>query len=150
MELQLKHLCPYLPYELKFEYNLKRLTDNFPDENRVKLLTVHSMTICLLFGKPILRPLSDLIKEIEIKGKIFIPLVYLAAMSSYTLNLKDTFQFERLYKAIINDITVTKGIGLNRVEKLLEWNFDIYSLISQGLAIDYNTINKKTELEVNL
>lgn len=73
--------------------------------------------------KPILRPLSDLTKEIEHNGEIFIP--------SVTLRLSYP----------------TEMIGLNPatwsfrvVLKLIEWRFDIANLIKKGEAVDYHTL----------
>ena len=95
--LELKHIAPYLPYGLKCRLNKKgkfnldeeypqphnevcRITNLFIDTVQIEisdddieygLLDIDEVDI-------LLRPLSDLAKEIEIDGKRFVPLVELA------------------------------------------------------------------------
>ena len=80
--------------------------------------------------KPILRPLSDLTKEIEVNGEKFLPLDELAIIEEVVCLQYSTEFFETSIKYLPNWI----------IEKLLEWHFDIYELIEKGLAIDINTI----------
>jgi hypothetical protein len=82
--LTIKELAPYIPYRLKGKSNQYDSID--------LLLGIygtmgHSLTLCHRINnhntcdydcnvnefKPILRPLSDLIKEIEVNGKKFVP-----------------------------------------------------------------------------
>ena len=77
MKLELRHLAAYLPYKLKI---LR------PDNETVLQLTGLNGNLLIFLedytekyghirkNKPILRPLSDLTKKIEINGKEFIPL----------------------------------------------------------------------------
>lgn len=71
----------------------------------------------------ILRPLSDLTKEIEHNGEKFVPT---KALSMWDL--------EGITAIDIPHIPV------NLYELLLKWHFDVFDLIGQGLAIDINTL----------
>ena len=84
--LELKHLAPYFPYMLKFmRYEPKALTkkapvqwseEDYPFETQLNAVTLNSFDY--ESSKPILRPLSDLTKVIELyNGKCLIPAVIL-------------------------------------------------------------------------
>lgn len=73
--------------------------------------------------KPLLRPLSDLYKEIEINGDKFVPIE--------KLNIP--------YQLMINKNNI-QNMPYKTVEKFLEWHFDLFNLIERGLAIDLNSI----------
>ena len=112
--------------------------------------------------KPILRPLSDLTKEIEHKGETFIPIVELARMAwkeplinKFKINNGtlwynfdgDEYYFEfRPNKGFLfarmtpyeSFMPIDNQLGL--FQKLIEWHFDIADLISKGEAIDVNTL----------
>lgn len=80
--------------------------------------------------KPILRPLSDLTKEIEIEGKKFVP--------------SDIIDSNCLRWLLVSDISEIK---LHTYNKLLEWHFDVFGLIGKGLAINMNTLKTTTHDE---
>jgi hypothetical protein len=124
MKLELKHLAAYLPYNMRYLDNKNKIVDLKSIDNDVHLIN---------FGwgdakqyseiKPILRPLSDLDKEITHDGKTFNP------------------------KFVIDMAFPSERMGLNPaiwshrvVKKLHEWHFDVFGLIEQGLAIDINTL----------
>ena len=77
MKLELKHLAPYLPYGLKLIGDI----DNNPidkydisTDGWLCYITNNGGGKGRISGyKPILRPLSDLTKEIEINGNKFVP-----------------------------------------------------------------------------
>ncbi len=74
-ELKLEHLAPYLPYGLKlwhesWECELTMNADGSGSED-LSILDVEE------YAKPILRPLSDLTKEIQHNGEKFVPIVEL-------------------------------------------------------------------------
>ena len=140
-KLELKHLAPYLPYGLKFQSSMDK---PFEEYGRQPTWTFDGMT--KLFGdyclntleypdaypiqlvKPILRPLSYLTKEIEVNGKKFVPIDYF---------LGD--DVDLILNAIqIKDLSY---LPYNLIQKLFEWNFDVFGLIEKGLAIDINTLN---------
>lgn len=131
-KLELKHLAPYLPYDIMaIDLNTKEI-------RKVTLLHFTYTTISvghnhliyegILLSKhlPILRPLSDLTKEIEVNGEKFLPI-------------------ERIKKMYPSD-TFSSTANLAKwsyriIEKLCEWHFDIFGLIEKGLAVDINTLN---------
>lgn len=74
--------------------------------------------------KPIVRPLSDLTKEIEHKGERFVPI-------------------ERIKELNLGIMPKNNNIGwmyYQQVQKLIEWHFDLADLISKGEAIDVNSL----------
>lgn len=132
-KLTLENLAPYLPYGLKAElldyksdYVGKRFDEIIGvhqwDKNGLywSALTIGGSKPNIERIKPILRPLSDLTKEIEHKGEKFIPYYWF----------------------------VRKGIKINSIkddrwhigQRLLSWHFDVFRLIDKGLAIDINTL----------
>lgn len=85
--------------------------------------------------KPILRPLSLLIKEIEINGEKFVP----------SSRLYRDFDLSPNYYGRLGMLFNGNGIddpihGYLVVNKLFEWHFDVFGLIEKGLAIDINTL----------
>ena len=85
MKLELKHLAGYLPYGLKY----KDIPKGF---DGIRELDIKTFDWCLENGKPILRPLSDLTKEIEVNGEKFVPYINLAKkyaeMSGYNEDIR--------------------------------------------------------------
>ena len=119
MKLELKHLAGYLPYGLKMYdqkttgiRELKGFTSKWKASSDLK---------------PILRPLSDLTKFCEVLG--FVPIERLDDLES------DVCSYSLDYY-----INHTKRLPFYRVQKLLEWHFDIHNLIENNLAIDINTL----------
>lgn len=143
-KLTLKELAPYLPYRLKWH-----LLSAYPGAN--PLATIEEMTLvgvdsCISFekaseiyldsdendviGKPILRPLSDLTKEIEIKGKKFIPHQELISIAcGMIVGISSLEEYKDIREVLYWEY-----------EQLIEWHFDVFGLIEKGLAIDINTL----------
>ena len=127
MKLELKHLAPYLPYDLMCEVKDQgktkhaKLSGAYIDNSYAFFDTVESE-----HGydsiKPILRPLSDLQKLITINDEIFIPLNWIFG--------------EDWSDAHSNPLFWQYG----NTKKLFEWHFDVFGLIPEGLAIDINTL----------
>lgn len=142
MKLELKHLAPYLPYGLtgktKKEIEPWKIVGYKEDSFSITeptLLCTHStyknvINIWSRNIKPILRPLSDLTKEIEHKGDRFIPIIEY----SY-LRFKEIAN----YKGGQNTM---KFIQVREQDLLFELKFDVFGLIDAGLAIDINTLDK--------
>lgn len=135
--LELKDICGYLPYGLKFlsdyfstphEIVSIDLTDNTADFSNNCGYTNKSLGEV----KPILRPMSDLTKEITHRGEKFVPLG--------VLNNRGHFiEFD------VAGLLYTVGGCMDSdwlmvFDKLNEWMFDYRGLISAGLAIDVNTL----------
>ncbi len=134
MKLELKHLAPYLPYRVK------GLDEQ---QNQIEVIGVKNETYFIDSGnnyaygdiqrlKPILRPLSDLTKEIEVNGEKFVPIDWI-----------DKNHNANNYApcAIMLDGTIELGFYKD-FQKLFEWHFDVFGLIEKGLAIDINTLNQ--------
>lgn len=142
MELEVKHVASYLPYELKTIFNLSDVINFNRDETRSKLLTSQNVDFVLKYCKLILRPLSDFIKEIEVNGRRIVPSLAICKGRDIIYENKSFWYYKT--ESVVND---KKGwIGaekqLELFEKLFEWHFDVYGLIEAGLAIDINDINK--------
>jgi hypothetical protein len=125
MKLELKHLASYLPYGLSV---VNAYGAPIP-------LHAHNYFFDGIFiglhprAKPILHPLSDFTKEIEVNGKKFVP------------------NFDRDFKFFIKEDLdyflehVPYGsVQVSQYQRLLEWHFDVFNLIENGLAIDVNTL----------
>jgi hypothetical protein len=161
MKLELKHLAPYLPYGLKGYAEDIKLIDS---------ITLHNVEFIIVEqprAKPILRPLSDLTKEIEHNGEKFVPMLRLHELA-WGINFmeKQDMDFRIVDGGHIatclhrNRFTVFRDGNfqngdleeefvsfpiknqLQLFEKLFELHFDVFGLIEAGKAIDFNTINK--------
>lgn len=173
MELELKHLAPYLPYRLKAVKGVTRVDitavsldtnttfifhTTYLGSRRKEMSNIEKI-------KPILRPLSDLTKEIEVNGEKFTPLCRLTKQQFDKEN-ESIFDDENLY--LIEDdkycypnngdkisyywlsynekmqrFDSCDTIDLNQLKllnKLFEWHFDVFGLIGQGLAVDINDL----------
>lgn len=140
MELEVKHLAPYLPYGLKLQYVVRGVVqstgimrsishNDFETHPTMVNINYQGEEHIWMF-RPILRPLSDLTKEIEEK---FVPIEKCGYCS-----LEDCTN-----ESEIEEITSSHILGFmpfNYFDKLLEWHFDVFGLIPNGLAIDINTL----------
>lgn len=167
--LTIKHLAGYLPYELSFLniYSKLCLTMSGLQEDRIYNHGHEYMDFEYI--KPILRPLSDLTKKIEVNGEKFVPLELLGKIYEPKGIFEDEVfgwdcatggdDYQDYYYVIESDLTYSISCGnpndsysysiesgnlhFNIIQKLLEWHFDIHGLIQAGLAIDINTLNKQ-------
>lgn len=134
--LKIEYLSPYLPYGLNvlrpdgrtilrvFGITEDRIIFSEPDKND---WTYGHLSI----AKPILRPLSDLTKEIEHNGEKFI--------------FSDVYLGNKKIKQIIGEEYSTFNNFLNDVDYssiqlLFKYHFDVFGLIDENLAIDINTL----------
>ena len=134
MKLELKHLAPYLPYRLKrhcpssnvriHDYTAMEFTQETCDRHQS-------------YGwKPILRPLSDLTKEIEYNVEKFVfSDIYFSNSKIEKLQDKSLCLFENP----LNEI------DYNSVQTLIKYHFDVFGLIEKGLAIDINTLSVQND-----
>lgn len=136
---ELKHLAPYLPYGLKIGFEGGEHTHDLVG------LQIGKEGVMLIspfydFGRastqdcrPILRPLSDLTKEIEHNGERFVPLDEMHTIHYPEVHFgDDDFQDQE-------DI---KYCPWWVMQHLFEWHFDVFGLIDAGLAIDINTLEQ--------
>lgn len=175
MNLEPKHIAPYVPYRLqaimldfKVDYVNKEVDTivgihQWDKTDKLwSLLTVGGSKPSLDRIMPKLRPMTDLIKEIEHNGIKFIPLVELAKIADldttkYQLSSNPTSfgiscdiendDDDNKYEVLA--YTIFDGFGLhyrpsmefhflqNQFElfqKLYEWHFDVFHLIENNLA----------------
>lgn len=136
MKLELKHLAPYLPYNLKTDKGRLSLLEG--DYCECKKAMLSTRYICESI-KPILRPLSDLTKEIEVYGEKFLPVNEILRTFNQSLNhLSTEYQIKALQK--FNEEVTSQNLPYRYIQKLFEWHFDVFGLIEKGLAIDINEI----------
>ncbi|MEL4307391.1 hypothetical protein [Joostella sp. CR20] len=142
MKLELKHLAPYLPYSLKVNrydayefFNPLDLMGFSYGKAEICNEGILSKDIALDKIKPILRPLSDLTKEIEHKGRRFIPEAEIENLfGSFELNHNPELLHFKL------DSWTTWSDLHSVTSKLFEWHFDVFNLIPNNLAININDL----------
>jgi len=158
-ELKLEHLAPYLPYGLKIAN--KSLKGNIISIYVMEAGNYNDFGIMNVISGinqiPILRPLSDLTKEINHNGETFIPIEKLRELyypskelhnggyMDYVLMFDNPiFYIERTDAHYTGDsFQVYKDetgyeLSLQIFNKLFEWHFDVFNLIENNLAIDFN------------
>lgn len=153
MKLELKHLAPYLPYGLKTQYKLSdvRKVPNEIDKLRIKELNEDSISFCLKYAKPILRPLSNLTKK-DLKEELYqyyetlgidVKLVNYDSGNDNPFDMTLTVTYKMMGE-VFTDVLINRGSisqsPYHVVSWLLENNFDVFRLIEKGLAIDINTL----------
>lgn len=141
MEIELKHLAPYLPYELtgvftfqgKKQPGIWRLC-NLSSSGSIQVIRSTKTRVrseCsrpIYEFKPLLYPMSFLFKEIEVDGRKIIPINALKQLYGWD------YLFSQLYgKKETFNIYALKYASL---QKLFEWNFDVFNLIPEGLALN--------------
>lgn len=154
--LTIRELAPYLPYGLKVMtyHNVVANTGNY------FTLEKHLNGQIMLGGyslqniKPLLRPLSDLTREIEHNGDRFVPIIRLNQMRGVAVaqeNYDEIFidgdchgcKWAGVYSFYFEEQTMSfycnskDGISpqLEMFNALHEWHFDLYNLIPSGLAL---------------
>ncbi len=146
LELTIEHLAPYLPYGLK-------LIDHMGNKCNISYLSTKRIAFIDINGygdvqklnwryasgkiKPILRPLSDLTKEIEVNVEKLIVADIIFPKEEYKTD------FER--KVDIGALQLQNAIShsctfFSVVQVLFKYHFDVFGLIENNLAIDINTL----------
>jgi len=127
-KLTLKELAPYLPYKLRvMAWGKEKIIITFAEANSIGIDTV-----ILERFKPILRPLSDLTKEIGHNGEKFVPD---QELQKYVDANNGLLKYKK------QDVYDLASCEYWIVEKLFEWKFDTHGLIEAGLAIDVNKLS---------
>jgi hypothetical protein len=150
MNLELKHLAPYLPHSLKGIFKISDVMDASQyrkDEEREKELHEDNLKFFMLYCKPILRPISDLSTRYgeDVINEHSINML-LGKNNNYgeitVSQWKDNFDIEI---ELGYDAPSTKSIDfkimMTIMEELYLGHFDVFGLIPAGLAIDINTIS---------
>jgi len=133
MKLELKHLAPYLPFELMVntEYGGERNMSGLDDETIFVYGDENGEQVSIDYDtcKPILRPLSDLTKD-DILGEFYMAFgAGFRDFKIYKYNCLDNLRYSTPNTQVYEV-----------VEKMLEMHFDVFGLIEAGLAIDINKI----------
>ena len=158
MKLKLEHLAPYLPHNIEFLDNGKPETIIGWKGDRIYIDDCHKSGYCSIdeVYTLLLRPLSDLTKEVEIYGKRFIPLLELAALagtcSASDWHIKGDIAYHNTVKECSFAIAYDNSFIFRNSEKwkdfgvpsqqfrmfnlLFEWHFDMFKLIENGLAVN--------------
>lgn len=145
MKLEINHLAGYLPYGLDLMIGEYVCEIEGIDLHKKDSLIAERVNYNFSEIKPILRPLSDLTKEIKVKGEKFVPIEYFEIGDDDNY----TFDFGKGNLFLIRDLELISEYNSNFdiqflpkivVDKFFEWHFDIYGLISKSLAIDINTL----------
>jgi hypothetical protein len=151
MELEVKHLAPYLPYGLKLQYVVREKVEKTgvlqsishrdfeTHPTRVSIEGLYNEEHIWMF-KPILRPLSDLDKPI---------------VRSENLTVKPTRAFDLVkdeegvwcdeFYADYGESPTAKVDVTQMNFWLFEYHFDVYGLIPKGLAVDINTLSVQND-----
>lgn len=152
MELELKHLAPYLPYKLKCQVTDKRkkkiatLGGLYNDGNCVFHDTIESEKGFKRI-KPLLLPMSSLYTEME-DGKV--PIVELAKMAGCNINM---------IKLPINEIETINIAKNNEVEFKYSSGYHRYFIFRNGsfyyktghdrrYGQDYETLKQSSQIEL--
>jgi len=154
MKLGIQHLATYLPYGLEIQ---SRGNGNcllsVSGQTLTELGKFNIQQVMDLELKPILRPLINLTKEIEINGKKFIPIIEMIRKCHKTgderlllMELNDSRSTRRHYRVgyernfyIYWDVLIfIDGMRYDYIQTLLEWHFDIFGLIDKKLAVAKN------------
>jgi len=128
-------LCGYAPSDLNI-YIGEGTIDGFLYRNDMTYVNFNKGI------KPLLRPLSDLTKEIEVDGEKFVPIKWLK--ENYT-DHKLKFEFPD-YIILYDNYSLEQnvlGAPMAIIQQLFKWHFDVFSLIEKEKAININTINLK-------
>lgn len=136
-KITLAELSAYLPYGLRF-YNGRDY-----EADTLKGIKSNSYSVPYVQGsrdsdyfrfekiKPLLRPLSDLYKEMEHEGERFVPAENL--FNQYELKFGDNGDFYLDYYSIGETDSPWTGYGI--IQQLLEWHFDVFGLIDRGMSV---------------
>lgn len=140
-KLELRHIAPYLPYELQFK-------DPETIAPGVMVSIVTGMVGLLLYEntdnieyyelsdiKPLLIPLSELNNIIPTINSECTP--YQILQSRFNYPTLRSFQYNFIYGDVEVDMGSTmQVIGYSIFQQLFEWHIDAFGLIDAGLALN--------------
>lgn len=151
-QLELKHLAPYSPYKVQVYgsseiwelFGIDRVSNGEIFVNLYSAPSNYYREASMYEHSLLLRPLSDLKKEIEVNGEKFIPIDRINKESTIS-----EYYVKHTSIGIVLLANHRPGYNvlspLNPIYKLLEWHFDINGLIEKGLAIDINSLNETSK-----
>ncbi|MDE5526643.1 hypothetical protein [Elizabethkingia meningoseptica] len=134
-KLELKDIAPYLPHDLKVctSYGSNKLNK----AKRMMGADVDRLRTSKSFNMfPLLRPMSDLTREITHNWETFVPLHRI--LESYCFNLSE---MDEEYILSFKESLIDVDISYKTVQMLCEWQIDFQDLIGRGLAINLNEVD---------
>jgi hypothetical protein len=153
--LTLENIAPYLPYGLKVVSKINNYSYTLLGACKDEILIQDDLNgwYATNIFKPILRPLSDLTKEIEHNGRTFVPMDTVGDIPNnfckcdFVTDWCDKGgDFNEYVKEFVNGVFGNHHLDylpFGFVQKLIEWHFDVFGLLDQNLAIDINSIEGK-------
>lgn len=135
-KLEISHVAPYLPHKLEIKVGHISTATMTTDETSAKLIRVSSVLSVEAY-QPILRPLSDLTKEITHRGKTFVPEAKIKNM--FGDDIPNWNSFNQGWR---NDDLTDTIIEHCVFSKLCEWMFDTQNLIGRNLAISVHDLTE--------
>ncbi|MCT4288177.1 hypothetical protein HZP25_15855 [Elizabethkingia anophelis] len=146
-KLELKDIAPYLPHSLgvKILNHLNDYTGKEFSEINGYYFIGESLHITYNGGntgksisefKPLLRPMSDLTKEITHNGETFIPLHRI--LEAYCFDLA---KMDEEYILSFKESLIEVDMSYKTAQMLHEMHFDTEKLIERGLAINLNEVD---------
>lgn len=131
MELEVKHLAPYLPYSLKIQYivrdkvektgYMRSISHNEDETHPTRVSINHNYEEHIWMFKPILRPMEDIKYYVEFLNK-------------YNVD------FDKKEGCLVKRKN-ENYTRLNELDFLFQNHFDVFGLIPKGLAVDINTLS---------
>lgn len=143
MELELKHICPYIPYSptvMRISKYGSGGTIESREFDEVQIEGIEdAATLFDSGGNPhwtahlLLRPLSQLTQEITHNGETFVAIERLSEIAEPILTGQ---QFDD----ICHNLHIPSWVSMGRMpswvrELLIEWHFDVFGLLENNLAI---------------
>jgi hypothetical protein len=136
-KLELRHLCPYLPYKLKAKFmhpvvkhqKIGVINNAYNLDDDVKISIDYSDDEHIWMFKPILRPLSDLTREDLIED-----------LGTETSCLDWTTSEREHWIKFYSREHWINNLPYLIYSHLVKNHFDVFGLIEAGLAIDINTL----------
>jgi hypothetical protein len=159
-ELTLTDIAGYLPYGLKLLDRKRGMTTvwewqsaaccDWNGEEKVEMISGEKYSEELVMASPILRPMSDLAREITHKGKTFIPIECIAEMtredgkdSNWTYDLINWFgEYDPIWSTYELLMALPEWLIISVIDKLCEWMFDYRGLIDAGLAVSVHDLKQ--------
>ena len=165
-QITLRELACYLPYEIKAYGSTMLIPKIHGATNEIIFFQWPNGRGTISYAdfhkdwRLLLRPLSDLTKEIEHNGERFVPLQKLTEIfggreikfdgGAFYNTVHRGFEFKdkrgewgrvvgTTFKEKQFDEVPMHFSQYDAFQKLLEWHFDLHNLLERGLAIDLNT-----------
>ena len=141
MKLELKHLAPYLPYDLQMAYIIRGKIVEIGDLNKVFIYRneTHPIRYGINYNdaehewmfKPILRPLSSMTEKESDELEDIIGCNFYIYASGNGIEIEDI---------IIDPWGGQSVLRMETLNRIYEWlfahHFDVFNLIENNLAID--------------